>query len=245
MKQISKLFLILMAIVACEKELPEENGITILSDDNFDEFIEKNEFVLLMFTVPDCGHCMQFKPVFEKASPGLKLNKIASAKIDGMENKKISRKFHITEYPSIKYFAKGLEPTDYNGGKTVEDIINWCVRHKEPAYPILSSKEEIEKLKSEHNTTIIYFGSDQKIVKSFTKLAYYHVKFQFGQVINENLAKEYNANTGNIIMFKNYDDKRADYTEKFEYYSLNRWIILNSLPKVKDFTDEIVYRLIF
>ena len=245
MKPIIILLLSIIYISKSEKELPTENGLTILTDDTFDEVVSKNDFLLIMFDAPDCGHCKQFQPIFEKASSGLRLNGIIPAKIDGIAQKKISERFHIIEYPTVRFFKKDSEPVDYNGLRKDDEIIEWCIRHKKPAYPMLFSKNEIENLKKEHNTTIVYFGNDKNDERYFTRIAYYITQYQFGQVTDENLMKEYNVKNRTVIMFKNYDDKRADYVGKIDHYKLNKWILLNALPKVKDFKDELIYKLVF
>jgi thiol-disulfide isomerase/thioredoxin len=59
---------LLLAIVFCEPEYEEKDGVLILTDDNFDAVVNHFEHVLVMFYAPWCGHCKKLHPEFETAA---------------------------------------------------------------------------------------------------------------------------------------------------------------------------------
>ncbi|KAI5617098.1 protein disulfide-isomerase A4 precursor, partial [Silurus asotus] len=114
-------------------EVKEENGVLVLTDANFDTFIEDKDTVLVEFYAPWCGHCKQFAPEYEKIAQALKENDppIPVAKVDATVANALASKFEVSGYPTFKLFKKG-EAVDYDGERTEKAIVE---RVKEVAQP--------------------------------------------------------------------------------------------------------------
>ena len=67
-------FLAIIGIVLGEadNQISEEDGILVLTTDNFDQAIEENKFLMVEFYAPWCGHCKNLKPKFVSAAAKLK-----------------------------------------------------------------------------------------------------------------------------------------------------------------------------
>ncbi|KAF4075838.1 hypothetical protein AMELA_G00223500 [Ameiurus melas] len=114
-------------------EVKEENGVLVLTDGNFDAFIEDKDTVLVEFYAPWCGHCKQFAPEYEQIAQTLKENDppIPVAKVDATVASALASKFEVSGYPTIKILKKG-EAVDYDGARTEKAIVE---RVKEVAQP--------------------------------------------------------------------------------------------------------------
>ena len=67
-------------------EFEQEDGVYVLTDANYDSFIENNPTALVEFYAPWCGHCKQLTPEYasaaqtlDKADPKVPLAKVRSS----------------------------------------------------------------------------------------------------------------------------------------------------------------------
>lgn len=114
-------------------EVKEENGVVILTDSNYDTFIDGKDTVLIEFYAPWCGHCKKFAPEYEKIALTLKESDppISVAKVDATVATDLASRFEVSGYPTIKILKNG-EPVDYDGDRTESAIVE---RVKEVAQP--------------------------------------------------------------------------------------------------------------
>ncbi|XP_078544297.1 protein disulfide-isomerase A4-like [Lissotriton helveticus] len=143
----------------------EENGVSILTDSNFDTFTADKDTVLLEFYAPWCGHCKQFAPEYEKIAQTLKANDppIPVAKIDATVATAVAGRFDVSGYPTIKILKKG-QPVDYEGARTEEALV---AKVKEVSDPDWAPPPEVTMVLTKDNFDEVVNNADLILVEFY------------------------------------------------------------------------------
>ncbi|XP_078661185.1 uncharacterized protein LOC144905411 isoform X1 [Branchiostoma floridae x Branchiostoma belcheri] len=123
-------------------EVPSE--INHLTDQTFDNFVYRHSSVLVMFYAPWCGHCKRMKPAYQEAAEQLKKEKPEAklAAVDATKYKELGQKYGVRGYPTLKYFKNGKVASDYNKGRSKDDIVAFM---KTPQTPPKAEEPKEEK----------------------------------------------------------------------------------------------------
>ncbi|KAI1717324.1 thioredoxin domain-containing protein [Ditylenchus destructor] len=140
------------------QEFETEDDVYVLTDDNFDAFLEKYPTVLVEFYAPWCGHCKQLAPEYSLAATQLK-NSVPLAKVDATIQKELGKRYDIQGYPTIKFWKNGQAPIDYDGDRDSAGIVEWIKAKTDPNYK--PPKEEVVTLTME---TFDEFIQDKEIM---------------------------------------------------------------------------------
>merc|ERR1711953_1589801 len=148
--------LLALASVVLGAEVTKDEGVAVLNVENFDEVIEGNEFVLVEFYAPWCGHCKALAPEFAKAAGILaeKDSKIVLAKVDATEEGAVAEKFEVRGYPTLKFFRNG-KATEYGGGRTADTIVSWLEKKTGPPALAVASVEVAAEHKIEGEAVLL------------------------------------------------------------------------------------------
>jgi thioredoxin 1 len=75
-----------------------------LNEENFDETVLNNDFVVIDFWAPWCGPCRGFAPVFEAAAE--KYPDITFAKVNTEEQQGLAAHFQVRSIPTLMIFRE-------------------------------------------------------------------------------------------------------------------------------------------
>ena len=97
-----KYFYLLLSCAVALAEIATDEGVLVLTEDNFQEAIDSNEFILVEFYAPWCGHCKKLEPIFKLVDQSLSGERdLRIGRVDCTRFPNVGREFSITGYPTI------------------------------------------------------------------------------------------------------------------------------------------------
>lgn len=92
--------------------------------DSFQEALQKDKPVLVLFYASWCPHCHHFQPTWSKlCSKYSKSRKLQPVQIEYSDLTHIPKKYQkIAGFPTIQMIKGGKIVTEYNGNRTAEDV---------------------------------------------------------------------------------------------------------------------------
>ena len=124
----------------------------------------------LQFYAPWCGHCKRLKPEYAKAATALKADGVVLGKVDATVESDLAGKFEVRGYPTLKWF-RGGKPSDYNGGRTEDEIVAWCRKKSGPPSKELAATDVAEFVKDKEAVVGTFASRDSAAYKAFIEVA--------------------------------------------------------------------------
>jgi protein disulfide-isomerase A1 len=240
--------LLFMCVLGALAEVKEEEDVLVLTDDNFDEVIKENEFILVEFYAPWCGHCKKLAPEYSKAAGQLKKDNIKArlAKVDSTVEKKVAERFDVRGYPTLKFFTNG-SPIEYGGGRTAQEIVDWLKKKLLPPSQEVKTSDEAEKLISDNEVVVIYFGeTGTEEHNSFVTVARGFDDITFAHTSDGSIAGKYQVediSSPKVVLFKKFDEGRNDFTGEIQIDALKTFVDSHQYPDILPFTQKAAQRI--
>ena len=236
------IFLLCLFATAVMAEIEKDEGVLVLTEDNFDEAIKENSKLLVEFYAPWCGHCKKLAPEYAAAAQALAEQdpRVYIAKVDATENSNLASKFGVSGYPTIKWFVDG-EPSDYTGGRVKDEIITWINKRMGPPSTKVDATT-VAKAIEDNKIAIVFFGSaDSDEFKAFEGAASADDKNAFFHTDDEVAAKNHNVEkTPAVVLFRKFDEPTVTFDGDFDKKALSEFIGTETVPTLIEFSDDYI-----
>ena len=130
-------YIVFGALIAlAQAEITEEDGILVITSDNFQEAIDKHKFIMVEFYAPWCGHCKSLAPKYDELGEKMAEEEVEIVKMDATAND-VPPAYSVSGFPTLYWLPSDSKtPEAYQGGREVDDFVKFI------------SKKAVNELKS-------------------------------------------------------------------------------------------------
>uniref|UniRef100_A0A1A9Z391 Protein disulfide-isomerase n=1 Tax=Glossina pallidipes TaxID=7398 RepID=A0A1A9Z391_GLOPL len=227
--------------IGAGEDIKVEDGVLVLTTENFKQAVADNEYILVEFYAPWCGHCKALAPEYAKAAQQLaeKESRIKLAKVDATVEGSLAEEYQVRGYPTLKFFRNAI-PVEYNGGRQAEDIVAWVNKKTGPPAKELPTVADATSFLKDNEIALIGFfkQQDSDEAKAFIAAANALDRFAFGITSNDEVIAKYEAKDGAVVLFKPFDEKKTVFDDSFDEENLKKFVQVHSLPLIVEFNHE-------
>lgn len=241
MKFVAAVVVCLVALAQCE--ITEEEGVLVLTEENFDEAVSANEHILVEFYAPWCGHCKALAPEYASAAKALadEGSAIKLGKVDATEHKSLATKFGVKGYPTLKFFVSGAEK-EYNGGRKSPDIVSWLKKKTGDPCKAVTTKDEVDAEVTAAHFAVVGAFKDRSSASgaAFTAAASDTDGVVFMVTDSDELMAEFGLEDGGVVAVRDFADEEPRVVMEGDKTAetIGTFISANRLPSVVEFSDE-------
>lgn len=245
---LARRLVVLFAAVALSTagDIEVEENVLVLTKENFDDALAAHKHILVEFYAPWCGHCKALAPEYAKAATELAEEKseVKLGKVDATEQSELGEKFQVRGYPTLKFFREG-RPIDYNAGRTAPEIVRWLKKKSGPPAADIKTADELNAIKEANEVVVIGLFKDQEsdAAKTFIKVASEYDEQPFVVSSEQSVFDAAGGKDGQVVLLKKFDEGRNVLEKIEDDEAVKKFVSVNSLPLVVDFTPESAQRV--
>lgn len=163
------------------------------------------------------------------------------AKVDATANSKLAQNFKVQGYPTLKFFANGID-VEYTGGRTANDIVNWVLKRTGETTTSLADTEAVKSFTDSAEVVLVYFAESESDdeMRIFKTVAMGFDDIKFGWTNDESARAHYGAHARQVVLFKKFDERRNDFSGVINADNLRKFIDEHSFATVMPFNDRAI-----
>eukprot|EP00879_Flechtneria_rotunda_P006890 GHRR01007236.1.p1 GENE.GHRR01007236.1~~GHRR01007236.1.p1 ORF type:complete len:224 (+),score=51.45 GHRR01007236.1:135-806(+) len=125
---------IVSTVVGTSHCLNQDGDVVILGDTNFDQLTSTGVWLVDIYA-PWCSHCQQLEPTWHALAREMDAHGVNVAKVDGMQNKVLMKRFGVVGFPSIFLLRDG-QTWQYTGMRSVGELKDFALKGYRQATPM-------------------------------------------------------------------------------------------------------------
>ncbi|KAI1345006.1 protein disulfide isomerase [Xylariaceae sp. FL0016] len=230
----------LLAAAAVAHAADAASDVTQLKKDTFDDFVKANDLVLAEFFAPWCGHCKALAPEYEEAATTLKEKDIKLVKVDCTEESELCQSYGVEGYPTLKIFRGPDNIAPYSGQRKAAAITSYMIKQSLPAVSLLTT-ESLEDFKTADKVVLVAYvdASDKSSNETYTAIAEkFRDNYLFGATNDAALAEAEGVKAPAIVLYKQFDEGKATFSEKFDEDAIISFTKTASTPLIGEVGPE-------
>ncbi|KAK2714493.1 protein disulfide-isomerase-like [Artemia franciscana] len=247
MKLILIVSLLTLQLALSDEEIKKDEGILVLTKKNFASALSDSEHILVKFYAPWCGHCKSLAPEYAKAAQKLASDgsPIKLAKVNAIEEQELAEEHGIRGFPTLKFFRNG-KPSEYTGGRTSEEIVNWLLKKTGPPAVDLKNRDQSKAFIEDNEVAVIGFFKDQSSEKGRTFLSVAAVldDVKFGITSDSQVYADHDVSDEAIVLFKKFDDGLVNFNGEWTEDAVKTFVQGESLPLVVELNRETASKIV-
>lgn len=219
-----------------------DGEVKSLTTATFDEVINGNDYVLVEFFAPWCGHCKKLAPEYKKAAEALKGENIILADVDATVEKDLASKYGVRGYPTLKLFKKG-QATEYKGGRTEDTIVKYLKKATGPPATTLTDAASVKAFADANKVAVVAFVKDESDLKAFETVAAGDEDNVYGFTYDAAAATANDVTAPAIVLFKQFDEGKNVFDGAIESAAIKAFVEEKSTPLVIPFSMDVVGKI--
>jgi protein disulfide-isomerase A1 len=153
----------------------------------------------------------------------------------------LAKKFSISGFPTIKYF-KGGKPSDYSGGRTESEIVNWVLKKSGPAAKTLVTEEDLTAAQESNDAIVVgvYSSDNSDKYKVFMSYAAMDDENTFFVTTSEAIRNKLAVTGDAVVVLKSFDEGRNDFPVTSDDglgKSLEQFLSRVTVPLIQEFSQ--------
>ena len=220
------------------------DGVSVLNDNNFEDFMAAHKQVMVKFFAPWCGHCKKMAIGYASLARNRDSdpdNEVVIAEVDATESPKTAEKYGIKGYPAMRFFSNGI-PVEYTKDRTEKALEAWLETHTKELIEEVTSLDKLKTIEQSKLAVLLVLAKkSNKQLASLNALALNIDNVRFYYTYMDEAQSHLGLDPqSSLVVFRNYDDgtKTLTMEDDISYETMRQFVESVRRPTVLEFNEE-------